>query len=118
MVGLPERSGAGLQPAGQACGQHLNGGFQRAIPAGVPERELVPVPGGGCREGGILAKTLQCHDRRVDAVEEPVQADPLVALHVGLAEADVDDLHAAGAAGGLLDDAQPAGEDLGPPTRG
>ena len=35
------------------------GGFQRAIPARVPGRELGSVHGGRCREGGILAKTLQ-----------------------------------------------------------
>ena len=45
-VGLPERSGTGLQPARQAHGQRLHRGFQRALPAGVLERELVPVPGG------------------------------------------------------------------------
>ena len=43
-------------------------------------------------------------DRRVDAVEQPVEAGPLVALHVGLAEADVDDLDAAYGPGGVLDD--------------
>ena len=53
-------------------------------------------------------------DGGVDAVEEPVEAGPLVAPHVGLAEADVDDLDAADGAGGVLDDAQPADEDFGP----
>ena len=37
----------------------LHRGFQRTVLSGVPERELVPVPGGRCREGGILAKRLQ-----------------------------------------------------------
>ena len=44
-------------------------------------------------------------DRRVDAVEQPVEADPLVPPGVRLAQADIDDLHAAHTPGGLLDDA-------------
>ena len=67
------------------------------LPALVKDEEGVAV--GGC-DGGV------------DAVEEPVEAGPLVAPHVGLAEADVDDLHAADGAGGVLDDAQPCGEDF------
>ena len=53
-------------------------------------------------------------DRAVDAVEEPVEADLLVRLHVGLADADVDGLDAADADGGVLHAAQPVQEDLRP----
>ena len=58
-MGLPERSGTGLQPAGETNGQRVHRGFQRAIPAGMPERELVPVPSGCRGESGDLAKTLR-----------------------------------------------------------
>ena len=54
-------------------------------------------------------------DGGVDAVEQPVEAGPLVAPDVGLAQADVDDLDATDGPGGVFDDAQPAGEDFGPP---
>ncbi len=56
-------------------------------------------------------------DGGVHAVEQPVEAGPLVALDVGLAQADVDHLDAADGPGGVLDDAQPAGEDFGPLVR-
>ena len=45
-VGLPERRGAGLQPAWQAHGQRLHRVIQRTFQAGVSERELVSVLGG------------------------------------------------------------------------
>ena len=57
-------------------------------------------------------------DGGVDAVEEPVEAGPLVAPDVGLAEADVDDLDAADGPGGVLDDVQPFRENLGALLRG
>ena len=62
-------------------------------------------------EEGVSSRRL---DRAVDAVEQPVEADLLVGLHDGLADADVDDLDAADADGGVLDAAQPVPEDLGP----
>ena len=57
-------------------------------------------------------------DGGVDAVEQPIEAGPLVASDVGLAQADVDDLDAADGPGGVLDDAQAAGEDFDPLLRG
>ena len=51
-------------------------------------------------------------------LSSPVEAQPLVALDIGLAQADVDDLHTADVPGGVLDDAQPGGEDFGTPLRG
>ena len=43
-VGVSERGGTGLQPARKAHGQRLHRGVQRTVQAGMPERELVPVP--------------------------------------------------------------------------
>ena len=86
---------AAPEPAVEA-GYHL-------LPALVEDEEGVAVR--GC-DGGV------------DAVEEAVEADPLAALHVGLAEADVDDLHAADGPCGVLDDAQAAGENFGPVVTG
>ena len=37
-----------------------HGGIQRAVLVGVPERELLPVPGGCLGKGRILAKTQEC----------------------------------------------------------
>ena len=57
-------------------------------------------------------------DGRVDAVEQPVEADALVALEVGLAQADVDHLHASRVIGCTLYDAKAVHEDFGPLLRG
>ena len=51
-------------------------------------------------------------------LSSPIEAGPLVASDVGLAQADVDDLDAADDPGGVLDDAQAAGEDFDPLLRG
>ena len=56
-------SGVGLQPAWKAYGQRLHHGVQRAFSPGVPERELVPIPGGRRGEDGNLTKTLQTLQR-------------------------------------------------------
>ena len=67
---------AGLQPAGEAHGQRLHRGVQRTLPSGAPERELVPVPRGHCREGGILAKTLQWGKALTCHYDAFAQAEP------------------------------------------
>ena len=51
-VGLSERGGAGLQPSREAHGQRHHRVIQRPVPAGMPERELVSVPGGCGGKGG------------------------------------------------------------------
>ena len=71
-VGLPERGGTGLQLSRQAHGQRFHRGIQLEIPAGVPERELVPVPGGCRGKCGILAEPLQWRK----TAQHPGKPDP------------------------------------------
>ena len=92
---VPAGDGVEAPEPSVELGHHL-------LPALVEDEEGVAVGG---RDGGV------------DAIEEAVEARPLVADHVGLMQADVDDLHAAHGAGGVLDDAQPVHKDLGPVLR-
>ena len=61
-----------FRPARQAHGQRLHRGIQREIPAGMSERELVPVPGRCRGKGGNLAETLQWRQ----AAQRPGEPDP------------------------------------------
>lgn len=57
------------------------------------------------------------HYRPVDVGQEPVEAVPFVVLHVGLAKADVDNLHVAESPGGVLGSAQTLDKGLSPHPR-
>ena len=59
LVGVLERSDAGLQPAGKADGQRVHRVVQRTAQRGVSERALVRVAGRCSAEAGRLATGLQ-----------------------------------------------------------